>query len=132
MSEDGQICRTMAQAALEMQFPCIQITPGFTRDLEEWAKMIYMISEMAKRIEDKIKIALPVNVVNRENVECESSPNGLHEMMEINKDGFHGALVCIHCGKTLIKTSKNKEELSIHFKEKKFNMTNHNLKDLPF
>ena len=51
MSEIGQICRTAAQKAMGMKSPCIQITPVFPNDLEEWAKLYFYFSEMTNAIQ---------------------------------------------------------------------------------
>ena len=121
MSEIGQVYRTMAQDAVKMHHPCIRITPAYTNDVDDWARLIYMISETIKKISDATGIPIHSDIADKNNIECESSSNGKHEMMEFTNDMVvEPILLCIHCGKWLNKTIKTGEQLKEHFKEKQF------------
>ena len=46
-----ETCKEIAKKALEMNDPCIQITPVFSNTHVDWVKIYYIISEMTKKVE---------------------------------------------------------------------------------
>jgi len=121
MSEEGQLCRNIAQQAMNMRYPSVVLTPAHSNDLEEWAKLFYIISKSAKNIEESTKIPISVDLIDRYVVECESSPNGFHEMADFeNKELNLNVTICIHCGKMLRKTEKTIDEVKECLTTKKF------------
>ena len=125
MSEIGQICRTIAQEAVKMKHPCIRITPAYTNDIEDWAKLYYLFSETAKNISESTEIPVNIDIHEKDTVQCSSSPDGTHEMMEFSNEAMvDPVLLCIHCGYYLCKTTRTKEQLKEHFNKKHFSRAN--------
>lgn len=125
MSELGQICRAVAKQVDGMSHPVIQISPSHTNDNEEWAKLYFMISQTLKQIEEKTKLKLSIDVVDRSQTECESSPIGMHEMIKVEtKEIPNPILLCMHCSKVVHMTTRKPEEVDEYFAKKKFSRNN--------
>ena len=124
MSEEGQICRTIAQKALDMDSPCIKIVPSFDgKNLEEWAKLYFYVSEMVKSISDKLNVKMisDVSETGAKEAMCPDSDDGYHELMNLkNKITPEGTFFCIHCGFLARKTRKNTAKLKEFFESKQF------------
>jgi len=122
--EKGQKCRTIAQKAMEMESPCIQITPMIpTRSLDDLAKFYFYVSKMAKSISKELEVPLIVDFKESgvKSVQCEDSDTGYHEFMEIqNEIVTTPTMLCIHCGVFAPKTTMTTEQLKKFFEEKKF------------
>lgn len=137
-SQIGQVCRTAAQKAVEMKSPCIQITPVYPNDLEEWARLYFYFSEMAKSVEKKVELPFIISIeeTGSEEVQCNGSDNGFHEFMEFQNEAIKNpSMLCIHCGAFAPKTTRTKEELREFFEKKKFKrkeIPRANPEDLPF
>ena len=122
-SEIGNICRTAAQKAMYMKSPCIQITPVFPNDLEEWAKLYFYFSEMSKAIEEKVGLPFLIDIAETgvKKVQCPCSDNGYHEFMEIKNEVIKDShLICLHCGAFTSKTTRTPEQLKEFFANKQF------------
>ncbi len=122
-SEIGQICRTAAQQAMSMKSPCIQITPVFPNNLEEWARLYFYFSELTKSVEEKTKLTFLVDIqeTGAELTQCPDSDNGFHEFTEIkDKKITNPTMLCIHCGYFAAKTVKTSEQLKDFFANKQF------------
>jgi len=138
-SEEGQISRTITQKAMDMKNPCIQITPVFPNDLDEWAKLYYFVNKMSEEIQKKIGLPFLITVEEtgpKNNTQCHVSNNGYHEMTIVkNKSVSHDTVMCIHCGTISPLSMKNKDELKTYFQKRQFNndkIIDSDNEDLPY
>lgn len=121
-SPDGNKFRTLAEKAVNMKSPCLQITPVFPNKLDEWAKLLYYFINMAKQIQDKIGLPFLIDLAETGggNPQCKGSANGLHEMYKMPMGTESISLTCIHCGFTTLLTIKEEKEIETFFKQKLF------------
>ena len=119
---EGNKFRTMAEKALKMKSPCLQITPVFPNKLDEWAKLLYFFIKMAKQIQDKIGLPFVVDIVETGGAtpQCQESYNGLHELMRTAIRSDLEVLACIHCGFITTKTNKDDNQIKEHYRKKLF------------
>ena len=122
-SEIGQHCRTIAQRAMELDSPCIQIVPVYPNDLEVWSRIYFYFSEMAKSVEKKIGLPFLISIeeTGAKKVQCPDSDTGFHEYMDLKNKAFEdGHLFCINCGAITLKTTRTPEQLKEFFMNKQF------------
>ena len=122
-SEIGQICRTAAQKAMDMKSPCIQITPVYPNDIDEWAKLYFYFLEISKSVEKKLSLPFLIDIkeTGAEKVQCQCNVSGYHEFMEVKNEVIvNPHLFCIHCGAFVPKTTRTPEELKEFFEKKEF------------
>jgi len=124
MSEEGDYWRSIAKKSEGVRFPMIAITPDSGPDeipVQDMAKILYMISEMCRKISEKTSVGFVVDIVNSEKIEpqCKMSPDGYHETMEVSyhPSGKSPINSCIHCGEISKITRKTKKEIQEHFEK---------------
>ena len=114
--------KTIAEKALKMRSPCIQITPVFSNKLDDWAKLLYYFINIAKKVQDKIGLPFLIDITETggDKPQCPDSPYGIHEMLETSIGSAEKTISCIHCGMSSISTSKSNKELKEFFGQKLF------------
>lgn len=115
-NNDKDFCKKAVEQVENIKRPCIQIQPVFPFTKDEWGKFFYLTSSTVKQIEGAMDTPFLMSITEssetpKKFVECPNGVNGDHEIVEFESPKIGRNLICIHCGKIFIKSSKSTEEI---------------------
>ena len=117
-------CKNIAQQAMGMNSPCIQITPVFPNTHIEWAKLYHIFSQLAKKAQIQIDQPFLVSIAetgSNPGPQCPESDNGFHEYTNLDDEVLSvPTMVCIHCGDITRRTARNKKDVLSFLENKKY------------
>jgi len=121
MSDEGNYWRSIASKAKDMGTPVIQITPENHIPAEDWARILFIVGTMMRKVSETVGSDFVLDLVDNipGEPDCNRSPDGYHETMEVTYDSAGKSPInsCIHCGKISRVTRKNKEQIQKHFEK---------------
>jgi len=118
----------VATKARTLRNPVMKITPSESMVPEEWARVLYIVGTMMKKVSETVgnKFMLDLDEAAPLVPECKLSEDGYHEVRAVDQKDTPPIVSCIYCGLVSKVSTKTEFQITEHFKYVKEGL------DLPF